>query len=173
MSSNTYASRSSELEGGIRLGGLDRNVELRQSSRRQTPDTSFGTTLQRGVRQGASVAERVAASAGYSIPGRAVVGAALEAAAEVRDGEGMGSAASPLASGGGTNSYLAKQAQAGDTGARVALETQAMHQQNFANSVALLNMQNTMQDEQKRFSMVSNLSKARYDTHRNCISNLK
>jgi hypothetical protein len=142
-------------------------AEVRFSSQRQTPDSSFGTLMRRGLSKSASAVERMAASAGYAIPGGAVVGAAIEGASAVRDegGAGVGSESGA--------SFLAQRAKGGDTGARMALATQEMQQINFTNNVQLLHMQNSVQNEQKHFSMMSNISKTRHEAARNSISNLK
>lgn len=66
--------------------------ELRKSSVRQTPLTSFGETFQKGLATGAYTVGNAAASAGYMIPGAAVVSAAITGAGAVRStSSGLGS----------------------------------------------------------------------------------
>ena len=78
-------------------------IEVRKSSVRQTPLTSFGERLKTGLAAAATVVQTTAASAGYAIPGAAVVGAAVSGLGTVRDISG-GQSVDPMSGGlaGGT-----------------------------------------------------------------------
>lgn len=77
-------------------------VEVKASSDRQTPINSFGETLQNGMVKTANVVGSTAATAGYYIPGGAVVSAAINSAGMVRS---TGSGLSTLPNGGGMTGY--------------------------------------------------------------------
>lgn len=74
-------------------------AEVRKSSVRQTPLTSFGETFQRGLATTTNTVGNAAASAGYMIPGAAVVSAAITGAGSVRSTSGGLSSVSPGATG--------------------------------------------------------------------------
>ncbi len=61
------------------------DVEMRQSSTRQTPITSFGSVMRNGINGTLGTVSNQAASAGYAIPGASVVGAAITGVGSVRD----------------------------------------------------------------------------------------
>jgi hypothetical protein len=79
------------LDPSIRMNLND--VEIRDSSARQTPITSFGETMRQGMTATTSAVSNAAASAGYSIPGTTVIGAAIN---------GSGSSMTPGLMGTGT-----------------------------------------------------------------------
>ena len=82
---------------GVRLQMNE--VEIRGSSARQTPLASFGEQFKAGLSATANVVGNAASSAGYAIPGAAVVGAAITGIGTVRDTSGGMSNATPHSGG--------------------------------------------------------------------------
>jgi hypothetical protein len=158
-------------------------IEVRSSSIRQTPKSDFGTVLQRGLSKTGSVINQVAATAGYQIPGGAVVGAAISEVGQASDigqagGMGTGGSAialggSGLASGGGITDAVAKRAQGGDASSQLMMATQQMQEMNQTFNLGYLQLQQSVQNESRKFTVVSNVMKTKHDITRNTLSNLK
>lgn len=197
-------------------------VEVKPSSGRETPITSFGETLQSGMVTTAGVVSNTVATAGYSIPGGSVVSAAINSAGMVRStggsglgqiaggggyavngmglgtasmGGGMYSSGSGLASagmgmmassgqmgtamGGGTatgGGYLdavAGRAAAGDPSSQMMMATQQLQEMNQQFNLQYLQLQEKEQTESRQYTALSNVMKAKNDTAKNSLSNLK
>jgi hypothetical protein len=86
-----------EVDNSVRLQMNE--SEVRKSSVRQTPLTSFGETFQRGLATSVNTVGNAASSAGYMIPGAAVVGAAISGVGTVRSSNGGLSSVSPGSTG--------------------------------------------------------------------------
>ena len=170
-------------------------VEVRKSSLRETPITSFGETFKSGLATTASVVGNAAASAGYAIPGAAVVGAAISGMGTVRDTSGSLQTSSPNAAGlvastgmagggmgttasltGGTGGYMdavANRAASGDASSQMMMATQQMQEMNQTFNLQYLGLQEKMQAENRQFTALSNVMKTKHDTAKNALSNLK
>lgn len=198
-------------------------VEIKSSSGRETPDTSFATTLQNGMSTTANVVSSTASAAGYQmIPGAAVLGAAITSAGAVRGaqgangiangggmtgmgayGGGMGMGGSGVvnsqgamnmtaaynggvggtmggmggtAGTGSTGGYMdnvSNRAAAGDASSQMMMATQQMQEMNQAFNLQYLQLQEKMQQESREFTCLSNVMKAKNDTAKNSLSNLK
>lgn len=161
------------------------DVELRRTSQRQTPLTSFGTLLQRGMRSGI---DTVRATAGYALPGAAVVSAAVGGYGAPRDAENpqasgylSGASMDGVALGGGMDGGMggnpmdavARQAAGGDSQAQMMLATRHMQDMNNRFNMQYLQIQQSMQKDSREFTMISNIMKTKHDTARNSLSNLK
>lgn len=78
-----------ELDTSVRM---DINqIEVRDTSIKQTPNNSFGQMMRAGAAGTVNTINGQLASAGYMIPGAAVVGAAVNGAGSVRDASGTSS----------------------------------------------------------------------------------
>lgn len=193
-------------------------VEVKGSSGRETPNTSFADTLSTGVSTAANIAGNTATSAGYmGVPGAAVLGAAVSSAGAVRSaggGNGMPNGGgytgmgayggnSMMASGGmgglgatgaysgtigggsmaamagGTSSYggymdqVSSRAAGGDKSSQMMMATQQMQEMNQAFNLQYLQLQEKMQQEGREYTCLSNVMKAKNDTAKNSLSNLK
>lgn len=164
-------------------------VEMRRSSRRQTPRTGFGHILRQGTLTGLHTLNQTAATAGYAIPGAAVVGAAISGNGIPRDAEnpqasaslsglddgglGMGGLGMGMSPGGGPMDAVHKQAAGGSQSAQLMLATQHMQDMNNMFNLQYLQIQQSMQRDSREFTMISNIMKTKHDTARNSLSNLK
>jgi hypothetical protein len=178
-------------------------VEIKQSSGRETPLTSFGETFKAGMATTANVVGNAAATAGYAIPGAAVVSAAIHGAGAVRDSSGGLSATAPGSSGlvasggnmglggtmggyggaggiagggaygGGYMDAVAGRAAAGDPSSQMMMATQQMQEMNQTFNLQYLQLQEKMQGENRQFTALSNVMKTKHDTAKNALSNLK
>jgi hypothetical protein len=197
-------------------------VEVKPTSGRETPDTSFASTLQNGMVTTANVVGSTAQSAGYMmVPGAAVLGAAVTSAGVVRGaqgsngtingggmtgmgayggmstGMGMGMGGSGILNassgmnmtggmggmggaggamgmgGGGYMDNMANRAAGGDASAQMMMATQQMQEMNQAFNLQYLQLQEKMQQEGREFTCLSNVMKAKNDTAKNSLSNLK
>jgi hypothetical protein len=160
------------------------DVELRRTSQRQTPLTSFGTIMRRGMLTGVNTIKATASSAGYALPGAAVVSAAVGGYGIARDAENpqaggylsgasMDGAALGGGMGGNPMEAVSKQAANGDSSAQMMLATRHMQDLNNMFNVQYLQIQQSMQKDSREFTMISNIMKTKHDTARNSLSNLK
>jgi hypothetical protein len=199
-------------------------VEVKPSSGRETPNTSFASTLQNGMATTATIAGNTAAAAGYQmIPGAAVLGAAITSAGAVRGAQGangmvngggmtgmgaygggmgmggtgvvnslgsmnmaasynagvgglganMGTMGNMGMTGGGYMGTMSARAAGGDASAQMMMATQQMQEMNQAFNLQYLQLQEKMQQEGREFTCLSNVMKAKNDTAKNSLSNLK
>ncbi len=162
------------------------DVELRRTSQRQTPLAGFGPVMRRSMHTGLNTINHVASSAGYELPGAAVVSAAIGGYGIPRDadnpqasgylsggmdGGGMGGGMGDI--GGGPMDAVTKQAAGGDSSAQMMLATRHMQDMNNKFNIQYLQIQQTMQKDSREFNMISNIMKTKHDTARNSLSNLK
>ena len=170
-------------------------ADVRLSSFRQTPNTSFGQQLKTGLATSAIVVNNTAnAAAGYSVPGAAVLGAAISGIGSVRDTAGIGSSAMTsvggpsFASNGlgvGSPSFASSGLGASGTpiggaggsslGSNTSTMTTMMQMQEQSQmfNMQYLQLQENMQAENRDFSVLSNVMKAKSDTAKNTLSNIK
>jgi len=199
-------------------------IEVKPSSGRETPNTSFASTLQNGMVTTANVAGTTAAAAGYQmVPGAAVLGAAITSAGAVRGAQGsngfvngggmtgmgaygggmgmggtgvvnslgsmnmaasynagvgglagnMGSGMTGVGGGMGYMGAMSARAASGDASAQMMMATQQMQEMNQAFNLQYLQLQEKMQQEGREFTCLSNVMKAKNDTAKNSLSNLK
>lgn len=199
-------------------------VEVKPTSGRETPNTSFASTLQNGMGTTANVVGNAASAAGYQmIPGAAVLGAAITSAGTVRGaagsngmvngggmtgmgayGGGMGMGGTGVVNSmgsmnmsagynagvggmsggmnsggmtsGGQSGYMGTmnaRAAGGDASAQMMMATQQMQEMNQAFNLQYLQLQEKMQQEGREFTCLSNVMKAKNDTAKNSLSNLK
>ena len=179
---------------GVRLNLND--VEMRQSSVRQTPNTSFGSQFQSGLSSTARVVGGTTSAAGYAIPGASVVGAAITSLGNVRDtsstsfatanasglvsnagtaGTALGgtSAATLSSSGSSALGATGTSATGTDASSQLLAATQQMQEMNQTFNLQYLQLQEKMQAENREFTAMSNVMKAKSDTAKNSLSNLK
>ena len=175
------------------------DVEMRQSSTRQTPITSFGHIMRSGIGGTVNTVSNQAASAGYSIPGAAVVGAAITGVGSVRDANlnttvnpnpssvvastggsgGLGTSSTggvgttTVSAGGSSMDAVANQAAGGSSSAQLLMATQQMQEMNQQFNLQYLQLQENMQAENRQFTALSNVMKTKNDTAKNSLSNLK
>ncbi len=118
---------------------------------RQTAENDFSSMLQRGAQSAVQALASGTRAVAQFAPGGSFVSAvanAFDAAAAAIGG-----------SEGGTASLLAAQ--------------QRLQEEGFANSMRLLELQRKMQKESEAVSTVSNMMKAKHETAKNTINNIR
>jgi len=176
-------------------------VEIDQSRIRQTPKTDFGSVLSTGLnRTGAAVSQAGMIAAPF-VPGGAVLSAAITGVGTIRStaagdtamatmgapnssflvadsgmaGTTVGSTGS-LTGGGsvtGGGTTVASLASAGNANAVLQQNAAQMQEMNQSFNLQYLMLQENMQQEQRQFSLLSNIMKTRHDGAKNVISNVR
>lgn len=150
--------------------GSDGRMEIDATRSRQTerPATPFRSVLAGGVSllmRGAEVATHVV--------GGPVLAAAVR---DARVGMGIGSSAaiggSPAGVGVGATTALGAAAAAGPAGAGVGT-VEAMLQDGQSSNMQLLALQQHIQQENQRFTTLSNVMRAKHDTAKAAVSNVR
>ena len=178
-------------------------VEIDQSRARQTPKTDFGSVLATGLDRTGSAVVQAGRIAAPFVPGGAVLSAAITGVGSVRAsaaGQGaataggapnstalVASGAAPgvsvsgsgtLASAGGAtgaagSNTVAGLAAAGNADAVLQQEAGRMQEMNQSFNLQYLMLQENMQQEQRQFSLLSNIMKTRHDGAKNVINNVR
>jgi len=150
-----------------RAGGTDSRLEIDATRSRQTepPAAPFRSVLAGGVSllmTGAEVATHVV---GGPVLAAAVHDARVGAANAIAGTPGAG------APGGGAAAAIA--AAAGGGGSPGMANMEAMMQQGQASNLQLLALQEQVQQENQRFTTVSNVMRAKHDTAKAAVSNIR
>ena len=161
-------------------------VEIAQTRGRQRPLTNFGTVLRRGA---AGTMQTVQAqTSGYLPPAGAVVSAALSGAGSLLDAHGASAAAgassiSDVGGGSGSGSGLAGNSPGGVPGGlagsgpldqrEVLATTDRMQKENQVFNLRFVQIQESFARDGRTYTAISNLMKAKNDTARNTLSNLR
>ena len=160
----------------------DSRLEIDATRARQTerPPTPFRDVLAGGVSllmSGAEVATHVVAG---PVMAAAVHDARIGAANSISGGAGgMGNFGSPGAGGIGTAFETTGIGPAGlppagaGTGASGAPNVQSMMQDGQTSNMQMLALQQQIQDESQRFTTISNVMRAKYDTAKAAVSNIR
>jgi hypothetical protein len=177
-------------------------VEIDQSRARQTPKTDFGSVLSTGLsRTGNAIAQSAQIAAPF-VPGGAVLSAAVTGVGSIRasaagDTASLTSYGAPNSSmlvagnslstgalgatgsvssggsvtGGGTT--VAGLAASGNADAVLQQNAAQMQEMNQSFNLQYLMLQENMQQEQRQFSLLSNIMKTRHDGAKNAINNVR
>lgn len=175
-------------------------LSIDQTRVRQTPKTDFGSVMMTGLSKTADVALTAGAIAAPFIPGGAVVSAAISGVAQLKDaagglsstsgamtsgpngmaiggggGSGGSLATSVSGSGGGNSAFGAvnQLAASGDPNAAMFNATKAMQEMNMSQNLQYLQLQQSMQQDNRQFTLVSNIMKVKHDTAKNAINNVR
>lgn len=167
-------------------------VNVKQTTSRQTPKTDFGSVLKQGLNTAADITLQGAAIAAPFVPGGAVVSAAISGVQQMRNvaGGALGSSSGALGAGTSAGSPLAPSvsssavSSSGGTLAQTAtssgtstLEGVDAFKSNLEMSsqmqLQMLGLQMEMQQENRQFTMLSNVMKTKHDTAKAAINNIR
>lgn len=159
-------------------------INTKLTDTRQAVKSDFGSRVKDGVSVAAGAAASGAAAAAPFVPGGAIVSAAITGvdtlAASRSSGQQIGARATALP---GAGLYGGSVTGSVGTGGVSASGTIGVGSQQFQEGTALLEMQqasnmqflalqNQMQQENQKFSTLSNVLKVRHDTAKNSIQNI-
>ncbi len=164
-------------------------VQIEQSRTRQTANASFGHVMGQGLSQGADAVLQAGQLAAPFVPGGAVLSAAISGVGGLKSSVGAQTASASgvtTAVGGNSQTLSYTGAAGGSTSASSATgvagtanqgdmmtRMEKMQEMNQSFNVQYLTLQQKMQDESRRFTMISNIMKTKHDTAKNSISNLR
>ena len=174
---------SSDNNAGLR-------VQIDNSRSRQTSRTSFGDVLSTGLSKSANTVMNAGNMAAPFIPGGAVLSAAITGLGSLKSAQSSGSAApsstglsastgsavggSTAAQGGSsTMDSVASLAAGGSEGAIMMQATKEMQEMNQQFNLQYLNLQQDMQQENRKFTAISNVMKTKHDTAKSMIQNVR
>ena len=174
---------SSDNNAGLR-------VQIDNSRSRQTSRTSFGDVLSTGLSKSANTVMNAGNMAAPFIPGGAVLSAAITGLGSLKSAQSSGSAApsstglsastgtavggSTAAQGGSsTMDSVATMAAGGNEGAIMMQATREMQEMNQQFNLQYLNLQQDMQQENRKFTAISNVMKTKHDTAKSMIQNVR
>lgn len=180
------------ISSNINARGLGTQLKINTQHTRQTEKTDFGSKLKEGLSKTADIALQAGNIAAPFIPGGSVVSAAISGVASLKDAaagqssglSGIGGAVSSnstviggsSASGISTGSGSAAAGVAGNSGdSSMALlqATKEMQEMSQQFNLQYLQLQQDMQNENRQFSMVSNIMKVKHDTAKTAIQNVR
>jgi hypothetical protein len=181
LTMSTISNRSSGLK-----------VNIQPSVQRQTPATDFGSTLKSGLGRTASVIGQGAGMAAPFVPGAATLSAAVTSLGALKSSAGQmgaqGSNAIGLGGGSGVGTSgvsgssslpgmggdaVASAAGGGDSSSQLMQATREMQELNMSFNMQYLQLQQKMQQDNRQFTMLSNIMKTKHDTAKNAISNVR
>jgi hypothetical protein len=162
-------------------------VKIDQSRSRQTANTSFGHVMSTGLSKSADAVMSAGQLAAPFIPGGAVLSAAItgvgtlkSTASATTSSTAVGGNASTINASGGSagasaagGGRLDALANSGNSSAVLMQESQKMQEMNMSFNMQYLMLQQKMQDESRRFTLLSNIMKTKHDTAKNSISNVR
>ena len=175
----------------VDINGNGLKVEIDSSRARQTPKTSFGDVLGKGISKTADTVMNAGQIAAPFIPGGAVLSAAITGLGSLKSGQAAsaaapnasslslpGSGASGVASGsgaavGGSMGAVQNMAAQGDSSATLFNATRELQEMNQQFNLQYLNLQQNMQQENRKFSALSNVMKTKHDTAKSMIQNVR
>ncbi len=143
----------------IRAGALPEPITTDLTSARQTPDG--GERFREALRAGAESLVAGAAGAAAGVPGAPLLSAAL------RGGEAAGVA------GAAGESPEAPGATGAGAGAEAGSDMASVVKQSQEFNLYYLQIQESMSQENRRFSALSNVMKARHETSKTAIGNIR
>ena len=163
-------------------------VQIDSSRSRQTSRTSFGDVLSTGLSKSANTVMSAGNMAAPFIPGGAVLSAAITGLGSLKSAQSGGSAApgsTGLASSSGTPvggssssssstmNSVESLAAGGSEGAIMMQATREMQEMNQQFNLQYLNLQQDMQQENRKFTAISNVMKTKHDTAKSMIQNVR
>ena len=167
------------MAGPSRIDQTPVRLNTKVTEDRQTPKTDFGTRMKDGMLGAASVVGSGVAAAGSMVPGGAILSAAVtgvDGMAGASSGAGRAGVASPSGAygvgGAGAPSGGSTPAGIPAAGSQQFQEGSSLLQMQQASNMQFLTLQNNMQQENQKFSTLSNVMKVRHDTAKNSIQNI-
>ena len=174
--------------------GSGLRVNINQSRARQTAKTDFGSVMKTGISKTANAVAQAGQVAAPFIPGGAVLSAAISGVGSLKTSASGMTAASSGSTGlvagsgttGGTTSLASSsgssnsvfgavenQAAEGDSSAQMMLATKEMQEMNQSFNLQYLGLQESMQADNRQFTLMSNIMKTKHDGAKNAISNVR
>ena len=164
-------------------------VQIQQSSQRQTPKTDFGSVMSTGLSKTADAVMSAGQLAAPHIPGGAILSAAItnlgalkqsaggQSSSSAPNSHGLiptgGSSAGASGTSGNSSKQLENMAARGDSQAVMMLETKKMQEMNMGFNLQYLQLQQNMQQDNRQFTLLSNIMKTKHDTAKNAIGNVR
>ena len=163
-------------------------VQIDSSRSRQTSRTSFGDVLSTGLSKSANTVMSAGNMAAPFIPGGAVLSAAITGLGSLKSAQSGGSAApgstgltsssgTPVggssSSSSSTMNSVESLAAGGSEGAIMMQATREMQEMNQQFNLQYLNLQQDMQQENRKFTAISNVMKTKHDTAKSMIQNVR
>jgi hypothetical protein len=173
------------------------SVGIQQSVQRQTPQTDFASMVKKGATIALDTTLGAVNVAAPFIPGGTAVSAAVTGMRNVASGlttangattaqganagslgggtvVGSGSGVGGnVGSGGGAFDAVNAQAAGGDKQAQMFVATKELQEMNQSFNMQYLQLQEDMQNENRKFTMLSNVMKTKHDTAKNAINNVR
>ncbi len=159
---------------------------------RQTEKTDFGSKLKEGLSKATDVALQAGNVAAPFLPGGSVVSAAISGVASLKDAAGgassglgrvggavtsnsamIGGSGSVGGSGAVSTGSTAVSGSSGDSSMALLQATREMQEMSQQFNLQYLQLQQDMQNENRQFSMVSNIMKVKHDTAKTAIQNVR
>jgi hypothetical protein len=187
MSDNRIGTGQTNDQSGLR-------VKIDQSRSRQTANTSFGHVMSEGMTRSADAVLQAGQLAAPFIPGGAVLSAAITGVGTLKStasgntvggtaiggnsttlggtGTAVAAGGSAYATGAG-GTRLDALASTGNPSAVLMQESQKMQEMNMSFNMQYLMLQQKMQDESRRFTLLSNIMKTKHDTAKNSVGNIR
>jgi hypothetical protein len=175
----------------INGGNTGLRVEMNQTLARQTVKDDFGTVLGQGLNRSADMVASATQLAAPFVPGAAAVHAAISGVRTLQDKagspggrttsvSGASTSISPTATGLGTTGTAVTAGTGGAGGTNAAgmsndpmVASKQLMEMNQSFNMQYLMLQQKMQDESRRYTMISNVIKTKHDTAKNAISNVR
>jgi hypothetical protein len=167
-------------------------VKIDSSRTRQTPKTNFGSVFKTGLAKTADTVMSAGNMAAPYVPGGAILSAAITGLGGLKSKGSAYSASSPnslsvggggtggggtggVSSSGGSSNFgnMEELAAQGDSGAMQLLATKEMQEMNQSFNLQYLELQQNMQNENRKFSTLSNVMKTKHDTAKATINNVR
>ena len=171
------------MGGPSRIDQTPVRLNTRVTEERQTPKTDFGSRVKDGLQVTAGVIAQGAAVASSGIPGGAILSSAITGGmsslnnglSSGQRGGGIGGGGVHGAYGGGSTSSVPTSGSGSSTSVIPGDSySQGMDllQAQAASNMQFLTLQSQMQQENQKFSTLSNVMKVRHDTAKNSIQNI-
>ncbi len=174
------------MGGPSRIDQTPVRLNTKITAERQTPKTDFGTRVKDGVGVTANAIATGASVAAPLVPGGAVISAAVSGVNTLTGSLSSGQRAGGVGGGvatrgaiGGTGSMGTTTGATGSTGSTGVIAGDSYSQgmdllaAQQASNMQFLTLQNQMQQENQKFSTLSNVIKTRHDTAKNSIANIR
>ena len=140
---------------------------------RKTSNVSFSSFLKEGIKAGAGLSKQVTDVAAPFVPGASTLSAALNQAAQKLPAGSEGNLSSagvnPAFLGSGEISSINNAG----AGSGTMQNMEQMHQKMFSTNMYMLGLQQKFNQASVQFTTLSNVMKAKHDTEKNSISNIR
>ena len=173
------------MSNSINSNNSGLRVQIDSSRARQTPKTDFGSVFQSGLSKTADTVMDAGQLAAPFVPGGAVLSAAITGLGGLKSKGAASTAPNAVVVGGNTSSTgtsgstssnfsnMEALAAEGDSGAMQLLATKEMQEMNQSFNLQYLELQQNMQNENRKFTTLSNVMKTKHDTAKATINNVR